>query len=41
MAISVRHLGEVDYDEVERLAKEHKPKMIIGNRLRPKLSDFV
>ena len=22
--------GEVDYDEVERLAKEHKPKMIIN-----------
>lgn len=22
--------GEIDYDEVERLAKEHKPKMIIG-----------
>ncbi|WJW76216.1 serine hydroxymethyltransferase [Thiohalobacter sp. IOR34] len=22
--------GEIDYDEVERLAREHKPKMIIG-----------
>src|SRR5690606_34094952 len=22
--------GEVDYDEVERLAKEHKPKMIVA-----------
>lgn len=22
--------GEIDYDEVERLAKEHKPKMIVG-----------
>ncbi|MDB6060098.1 MAG: glyA [Verrucomicrobiaceae bacterium] len=26
----VNETGEVDYDEVERLAKEHKPKMIVA-----------
>ena len=26
----MKHTGEIDYDEVERLALEHKPKMIIA-----------
>lgn len=36
-----KETGKIDYDEVERLAKEHKPKMIVaGASAYPRVIDF-
>ena len=35
-------IGEIDYDQVEQLAKEHKPKLIIaGGSAIPRIIDFA
>ncbi|MEQ8194592.1 MAG: serine hydroxymethyltransferase [Rhodospirillales bacterium] len=37
-----RDTGQIDYDEVARLAKEHKPKLIVaGGSAYPRTIDFV